>query len=129
MNVAAIVILCVCAAVLCKLTDRYAKEYSLFIVLAAAGIIMAILIGAVTPVMEKVSEITAKSGIPTKYTEIMFKALGICYITQLGSDVCKDSGETALSTQAELAGKLALVITALPLFSALIDIIGKVIYL
>ncbi len=37
-------------------------------------------------------------------------------MTQLASDACSDAGEKALAAKAELAGKLAMLLIALPLF-------------
>lgn len=54
--------------------------------------------------------------------KILLKALGLCLIAQIASDICKDCGESALSTGVELAGKLSIVIMALPVAAQLIAI-------
>ena len=36
---------------------------------------------------------------PGEYGLILFKALGICLITQLASDACRDAGEAALASK------------------------------
>lgn len=54
--------------------------------------------------------------------KILLKALGICLVAQIASDICKDCGESALSTGVELAGKLSIVIMALPVAAQLIEI-------
>lgn len=52
------------------------------------------------------------------YLLTVFKCLGICFVTQLGCDICRDCGENALASQLELAGRVAVLISALPLFTA-----------
>ena len=47
---------------------------------------------------------------------ILLKTLGVCFLTQLSADSCRDAGEGALAAKVELAGKLFIVILALPLF-------------
>jgi stage III sporulation protein AD len=47
---------------------------------------------------------------------ILFKTLGLCFLAQFAADSCRDAGENALASKVELAGKLAIVILALPLF-------------
>lgn len=54
--------------------------------------------------------------------KILLKALGLCLVAQIASDICKDCGESALSTGIELAGKLSIVIMALPVAAQLIEI-------
>ena len=55
-------------------------------------------------------------GISDTYVSIVFKALGVCLLTQLAADACRDAGETGLAAKAELTGKFALLTLALPLF-------------
>ena len=46
---------------------------------------------------------------------ILFKAVGICLLTQLAGDVCRDSGESSIASKIELAGRAAILLTAMPL--------------
>ncbi|MBQ9139683.1 MAG: stage III sporulation AC/AD family protein, partial [Ruminococcus sp.] len=43
------------------------------------------------------------------------------------SDICKDCGENTLAVQAEIAGKIALMLLALPLFGTLAELISELI--
>ena len=36
------------------------------------------------------------------YASILFKALGICFLTQFSSDACRDAGEGGIAHKAEL---------------------------
>ena len=53
---------------------------------------------------------------------VIIKSLGICYITQLAADTCKDAGEGAMAGRIELSGRVAVLILALPMFTALLQI-------
>ena len=57
--------------------------------------------------------------------ETIFKGLGICILAELASQSCKDVGENAIALKAELAGKVALVLISMPLFSKLLKIISS----
>ena len=52
----------------------------------------------------------------------MFKALGICLLSQLAADACRDAGENAMAEKAELAGKVFLLLLALPLFEKIAEL-------
>ena len=58
----------------------------------------------------------------------MLKGLGICYLTQLASDICRDSGEGTLAVQSEMAGKTALLLISLPLFEKTVQLALELIY-
>lgn len=119
--------ICITASVMCKLFADNGKEYALYIKLAAAAAVMSMIIIFVSPIAETIRNIYSRAGADEEYLTILFKALGICYITQFACDICRDSGENALATQAELAGKISLMIIALPLFESLADIVARLI--
>lgn len=129
MNIVSITGLCIVATIIIKLFEKNKSEYKFLVILGTAGFILFVIISCLAPVITEVEELFALSDVPKSYLEIIFKGIGICYITQLGYDFCKDAYENALATQVELAGKIALLIIALPLFKELVEIIKKIISL
>lgn len=129
MNIIAITGLCIVATIVIKLLDNYIKEYSFSILIATAAFILLMVISYLSPVISTIENLFAISGVSKSYLEIIFKAIGICYLTQLGCDYCKDANESVLASELELAGKVSLLIVALPLFSELIDIIKRILTL
>lgn len=119
--------ICVIASILCTLFGNLGKEYSVYIKLSAAAGVLSVIILYISPLAETVYTLYEKAGADEKYLTILFKALGICYISQFASDICKDCGESTLAVQAELAGKIALMLLALPLFNTLSEIITELI--
>ena len=127
MKIVSIAGICITASVMCKLFSENGKEYALYIKLAAAAAVMSMIIIFVSPIAETIRSIYSRAGADEEYLTVLFKALGICYITQFACDICKDSGENALATQAELAGKISLMVIALPLFESLANIVARLI--
>lgn len=127
MKIVSIAGICITASVMCKLFSENGKEYALYIKLAAAAAVMSMIIIFVSPIAETIRNIYSRAGADEEYLTVLFKALGICYITQFACDICKDSGENALATQAELAGKISLMVIALPLFESLANIVARLI--
>ena len=107
---------CIVTAALCRVFDNSAKEYGVMIKTAAAAAIMAAVISGLVPVLERVEAMYSETGGNSEYLTVLLKSLGICFLTQLAADICRDSGEGTLASQAETAGKTALLIIALPLF-------------
>ncbi len=122
-----ILALCVIVTIISKVIGHYNREHSLFISLAAVCIIGIFIFHELSPVATLLTEIFSLASLDLMYVSILFKALGICYVTQLACDVCRDGGETALSTIAELSGKLSLVLVCVPLFEMIITLIGELI--
>jgi stage III sporulation protein AD len=122
MKIIQIAALCLIVTVICRIFgDR--REFGLYIKIIAATLILGSIILYVSPIADAVNMIFEKAGASENYINILFKALGICYITQFASDICKDGGEGALSVQVEIAGKVTLLLLALPLFEALTELV------
>jgi stage III sporulation protein AD len=51
------------------------------------------------------------------------KVMGIAYLTEFGSLICRDAGENAVGSKLELCGKIMVLVLALPIFSAALDMI------
>ena len=83
----------------------------------------------IVPIISEIRKMMDGAAIDYEYITVLIKAVGICYITQFASDVCKDAGQISISNKIELAGKVALCLSALPLYRDLLSltqtIIGK----
>ncbi len=123
MNIFIIVSFGIIAAVLSLVLKQYKPEYSMFISLAAGILIFISVITAIGPVIRYISELTENAGISGIYAEVLIKALAVCYLTQLASDCCKDAGETAIAGKLQIAGKIAVLIMALPIFKSITEIV------
>lgn len=115
--------LCICAALMCKVTEKHSKEQAVLLVIAVCTIIFLNIADAMPSILGKMELLMAYSGLEREYVTVIFKALGICWLTQFGSDICRDCGESAIASAAEVFGKIQLVILSLPLFENLIDIV------
>ncbi len=120
--------ICVFTAVVCKLFDNGAKEYGIMVKTAAAAAVMTAVIGGIVPIIERIETMYADTGGSSEYLTILLKSLGICFLTQLAADICRDSGEGTLAVQTETAGKAALLVVALPLFEQAAELVRGLIY-
>ena len=58
------------------------------------------------------------------YFSLLFKVVGITWICEFVSGICKDSGYSAVAAQMELLGKIAVLFAGMPVFLALIETIA-----
>ncbi len=123
MTVVALAGLCLLVTVIAKIIERDNREIAAVVILLCSGYVVLSVLGDVKEVLALSGSLFDKAGIDESYLKIILKSLGICFVTQLAVDICRDNGENALGSQLELAGKLALLVVAMPLFSAVIAII------
>lgn len=122
MNLLSILGIIVISTVMCSMLKKYVPEYALVISILIGIILIFFIINNITPVIYKVKDMINLSNLPHEYCLIIFKALGICFLTQFVSDLCRDSGESAMSSKVELIGKLSIIMSSLPLFEEIIHI-------
>lgn len=113
----------ICALLLSVLLKRYNSEFSLLIVLCAAIIMFFMISDDLHTVVMRFTELTDNVGGTRQYINLMLKVLGISLIAQLLSDLCRDSGESALATQTETAAKIIILIISFPLFESVIEVV------
>ena len=110
------------AMILCVLLKGYRPEYSVFLSLAAGIIILLMARDALIPMMGTLFQLIELSGQGKEAFSILLKSLGVCFITQLAADACRDAGEGAIASKVELAGKVVILLLAMPLFEQIITV-------
>ena len=119
--------LSVTAVLFAKLLRRYAEEQALLLTLLLGTAVTAAAVVSMAPILNEMDSLRGESGLSAGETACISKAIGICCITQLAADVCKDAGETALSSGVLLTGKITLLLLTLPLFRPLMTTLREVI--
>lgn len=122
MEISSLLALCVLAAMLCLILSGYKPEYSMAVAIISGCVILLSLLGSVVPVIKELQGLAERAGTENGSFKIAFKALGICYITQLAADTCRDFGQSALASKAELAGKCAVLLLSVPLVENITEI-------
>lgn len=93
----------------------------------AAGLVIFMLLSSkLSAVIELLENYADKADIKPIYFTTVLKITGIAYIAEFGAEVCKDAGENAIASKIELAGKVMIVVLAVPVITSLLDIIIKV---
>lgn len=122
MEMASVIGITVVAVVVAVLFRQYRPEYGVLISLITGILLLGLVVNGLTPAIEQISNLAEKVGMYGDYTDVLVKSLGICFLTQIACDTCKDAGESAIASKVELAGKAAVVILTLPLFQKLLSI-------
>ena len=101
--------------VLALILGQYRPEFRMLVTAAVTLLLMGMVLEQLSPVLEQLRSTMELTGLTGDYAAILFKAVGICLLTQLAGDVCRDSGESSIASKIELAGRAAILLTAMPL--------------
>ncbi|MCL2884050.1 MAG: stage III sporulation protein AD [Oscillospiraceae bacterium] len=122
MSLISVALVAVVAAFLSAVLRPIRPEQAMAVGLAGGILILLLVLAQAVPAFETVRQLFSEAAIGGTYIAILFKALGVCLLTGLAADTCRDAGEGALASKAELAGKIAMVLLALPLFEQLMTL-------
>ena len=120
MEIAAIAGLTVAAAFLAVVLRQHKPEFALAVGLMAGIVILAVCLRKAAPALGSLSDLLNAASLPAEYGAALFKALGVCLLTQLASDACSDAGEKALAGRVELAARVTLFAMAAPLLTEVV---------
>jgi stage III sporulation protein AD len=70
-------------------------------------------------------QLSERSGIDNKYFSIIIKIVVIAYVTQFGCDICKDAGENSVASKVEMAGRIIIAFSCMPLIMAIMEEVIK----
>ncbi len=121
MNILSICVLAVVAVIIIVMLKPKNGEIALMLAVACSVIILLAILSQVTQITGTVNNIIAVSGISTSYIVILLKVIGICLVTEFAVNTCKDAGSQSLASNVSLAGKIMVTLTALPLYSDILN--------
>lgn len=100
-------------------------EFAMAVSLSACVLILLFAGGTLTAVVGDLKKLFSYITLPEGYLKILFKILGVAYLAEFGSALCKDAGQSAIGGQIELVGKLTILAISMPVVTSLFEIIGR----
>ena len=119
--------LCMVALLVLTSTTVIRSWKSDFVPLVRIGAVVlcgSLLIASAKPLLSLITDLGNGSG-TAQYLETILKGLGIVILTQISSDICRDSGEGTLAGHIETVGKVELLLLCIPLIRQILSIAQK----
>lgn len=91
--------------------------------IAGGAVVLLALLAQISGITDELMKLAANGGIESGVITLMLKAVGIAYLAQIASELCKDMGENALAVKSEIAGRIMLLTLAMPLITQIMDML------
>ena len=124
MNVIQIAIIGVIGALLAVQLKGGRTEYGIYMSVAAGIFLFACIIDRLEIFIQTVEQIGSYIDLNAGYLGTMLKMIGITYIAEFSSGICRDAGYQSIAAQVELFGKTAVLLAGMPVFLSLIETIS-----
>lgn len=114
------------AAALCAVVvRRQSPEIALALGIGACALIVLSCSGALESAVELADKLAQTGGLSAQVVEPVLKTAGIAIVTRLAADFCKDAKEGGLASAVELGGTALALAAALPLMTAVLDVLAR----
>ena len=115
----------VTAALCAVVVRKQSPEIALALGVGACALVVLYCSGALTAVVELADKLAQTGGLSAQVVEPVMKTAGIAIVTRLAADFCKGAKEGGLASAVELAGTALALAAALPLMTAVLDVLTR----
>lgn len=126
MNIFQIASIGVVATIITMTLKRYHPELATLVSITAGILIFLSIINKFTENIGSITKLVKHTKVEDVYMTNLFKVIGIAYVAEFASQICKDAGEEAIAKKVELGGKVIILNLAIPLLTTLMEIIINV---
>ena len=104
---------------------QYKPEYTLLVSIIVCVVISGAVWADLSGLMEELGDLLEQTALPAENIKIVVKCLGVCFVSQVACDTCRDAGQNAIATKIETAGKISILVMSLPLFRQLLTTVTQ----
>lgn len=124
MNIVALIGIALISVVLSIMLKKTNPEYSIILSIITGIFLLGNILSFITNIFDQVKDLISSSGISTEHMMSLFKALGICFLTQFSVDTCNDAGQSALASKIEFIGKVMIIMISIPMMQEIIKMVN-----
>ncbi len=114
-----VAILGVMAVLLAIPLKKDKSEFAMLLIMVSCLIIGTLAIWKIKDVIDFLRSLESYLGESSVYLKILLKMIGITYVAEFGSNLCKDAGYGAVASQIEFYGKLMILAVSMPILMTL----------
>ncbi|MCD8398507.1 MAG: stage III sporulation protein AD [Lachnospiraceae bacterium] len=121
MNMMKIACLGISAALLGLFMKEVRSTFSALISLAACLLILFYTLARLSSIFELMETLGSYVSSQRSYFKILLKIIGMTYIADFASSLCRDAGYSAIAGQIEIFGKISILAISAPIILALME--------
>ncbi|MED3659040.1 stage III sporulation protein AD [Bacillus velezensis] len=111
------------ATFLSLIVKEQKPTFAFMIVVFSGCVIFLYLIDQIYDIIRMIEKIAVNANVNMVYVETILKIIGIAYIAEFGAQLTKDAGQGAIASKIELAGKILILVMAVPILTVIIETI------
>lgn len=110
---------------LINLLRQQRPELAMQLAVATGAMLFLLMISKVMQVVDVMQTLGAKAKVEQAHMTTVLKIIGIAYVADFGSQVLQDAGEKSVASKVEMAGKILIMLLAIPIILAILETVIK----
>ncbi|SMB94812.1 stage III sporulation protein AD [Desulfonispora thiosulfatigenes DSM 11270] len=103
------------------------SEFALQLTIAFGTIVFLLMISKIQAILQVFGDLAIKANVNMFFLNTIFKIIGIAYIAEFGSQICRDAGSSSIAGKIEFAAKIIILTLAIPIIVAILESVIKLI--
>jgi len=123
MNIVKIALLGVLGTLLAVQFKSGKSEYGIYMSVGISLVILFSILSRLEVIIDTMKQIGGYISLVPSYITTLLKMLGVTYIAEFASAICKDAGFQTIASQIEIFAKLTILALSMPILLALLETI------
>lgn len=123
MNMIHISLIAIVGVIMAVIIKGYKPEISLMVMIALSLFFLTWMLEIFGEMQSQFQAIAEELEQNISFYKTLFKIMGITYICEFSSGICKDAGHSAIAGQIEIVGKMLVLLSGIPILISVIQLI------
>lgn len=123
MNIINLCLVALVGIITAVLLKGYKQEYSILVIFSLSMFFLTVILNVFRGIQEQFGIIVSELEQNKTFYKILFKIMGITYICEFSSGICKDAGYSSIASQIELVGKMLVFLSGVPILVSVVETI------
>ncbi len=115
------ILFAVVAAMLVMAIREMAPQVSFYLSLFVAAILFLAVMQQLTGLLVPIERLAEAANVNVVFFATVLKIVGIAYVAEFGAQIARDAGVASIAGKIELLGKLAIIVLAVPIITAVVE--------
>ena len=111
------------ATFLALIVKEQKPNFAFLLIVFVGCVIFLFLVDKIYEIIHMLEKLAVNAKVNMVYIETILKIIGIAYIAEFGAQITKDAGQGAIASKIELAGKILILVMAIPILTVVIETI------
>ncbi|WP_058303711.1 stage III sporulation protein AD [Gorillibacterium timonense] len=127
MEIVQLVGIAIIATVLILIVKEQKPMFAFLLAMFTGILIFLFLLGKISSVIQVLEDLATKSQVKPVFFKTILKIIGIAYIAEFGGQIVRDAGQEAIASKIELAGKILIMVMAIPIITVIVETVIRLI--